>query len=505
MSAPQLRRPSTLAGIAVLTLLYFAAGKFGLSLAFLHASATPVWPCTGLAVAALLLFGRRLWPGVALGAFLVNLTTAGSPWTSAAIAFGNAVEALLIAAWVQRYARGREAFQRPQDIFAFVILAGLGTAISATIGVTSLALGGYAAWPNYAPIWITWWFGDVISAIMWTPLFLLWISTPVRRVPVSCWVEALGLLGAAAVVGQLVFGVGSPVSARHYPVTFLYLPVLVWAAFRFGRRGAITVVFILSGMALRGTLHGVGLFALLGHNESLLVLQAFMATITLTVLVLASLVAEQQRAAQAVHASLQEKEILLKEIHHRVKNNLQTIASLLNLQLGSSREEGTLQALRDSQSRIKAIALVHEKLYQSTSLSSIDLGHYVRDLTQQVQSLVGRPGAVEFEVHAEDIHLGIDAAIPCGLMLHEMLTNAVKHAFPDGRTGRVAVRLAWEREGVWRLVVQDNGVGLPPEVDFKHATSLGLQLIRMLAEQIHGTVELTRDGGTTFSICVKRV
>src|SRR5437762_11371007 len=147
--------------LVALTGVYFAAGKLGLSLAFVHASATAVWPPTGIALAALLLFGTRVWPGVLIGAFLVNVTTAGSAVSSAGIAIGNTLEALLAAYLVNRYAGGRYAFEGLRNVVRFAILAALvSPVVSATFGVTSLCATGYAEWADFGPIWLTWWLGD---------------------------------------------------------------------------------------------------------------------------------------------------------------------------------------------------------------------------------------------------------------------------------------------------------------------------------------------------------
>ena len=152
-------------------LLYVLTGKVGLDLAFLHASATPVWPPAGIALAALLILGIRIWPIFFVGAFLINISTAGSVATSLAIALGNTLEAVLGAALVNRFAGGRDALDRVRNIFLFVLLAGfLSTTVSATIGVTSLALGGFARWSDYGSIWLTWWLGDAAGDLIVAPL-----------------------------------------------------------------------------------------------------------------------------------------------------------------------------------------------------------------------------------------------------------------------------------------------------------------------------------------------
>lgn len=265
-------------------------------LAFVHASATAVWPPTGIALAAILLLGYRVWPGVLLGAFLANVTTEGTAATSAGIAVGNTLEALVGAYLVNRFAGGRNVFERPQHILRFAVLAGMvSTTVSATFGVTSLALGGVAPWSKYGAIWLTWWLGDAGGALIVTPLLLLWIGR--RRLPVDSrrLLEALFMLASLIFIGQMVFGGWVPIRLQNRPIAFLCIPVLVWVAYRFGQRGTATAVFVLSGLAIWGTLRGFGPFALGTPNEALLLLQGFMAVTTVMAMVLAAAVAESRR------------------------------------------------------------------------------------------------------------------------------------------------------------------------------------------------------------------
>src|SRR5213080_1881690 len=171
-----LRRVGLLVALAA---VYVIAGKLGLKLAFENASATPVWPCTGIALAAFVLLGYDVWPAVLAGSFLVNLTTAGSVATTLGIATGNTLEGLAGAYLVNRFAHGAHAFDRPQDVFKFAVLAGLAsTTVSPFFGVTSLALGGYADWAEYGRIWLTWWLGDAGGALIVAPVLLLWGQDP---------------------------------------------------------------------------------------------------------------------------------------------------------------------------------------------------------------------------------------------------------------------------------------------------------------------------------------
>src|SRR5437773_3855322 len=251
--------PVVVLGLAA---VYALAGKLGLLLAFVHASATAVWPPTGIALAAFLLLGYRVWPGIFLGAFLVNLTTAGSVATTLGIATGNTLEGLAGDYLVNRSAHGAHAFDRPQDIFNFAVLAGLAsTTVSPFFGVTSLALGGYADWADYGRIWLTWWLGDAGGALLVAPVLLLWgQDIRVQWTPAQAS-EAGLMLATVGLVGLAVFGGVLPTSLESDLLPYLCIPVLVWAAFRFSPREAATAMLLLAGMAIWGTLSGFGPFA----------------------------------------------------------------------------------------------------------------------------------------------------------------------------------------------------------------------------------------------------
>jgi PAS domain S-box-containing protein len=213
---------------------------------------------------------------------------------------------------------------------------------------------------------------------------------------------------------------------------------------------------------------------------------------------------ERKQMEEALRLSLQEGEVLLKEIHHRVKNNMQIISSILNLQARSVKDPAALECLRGSQSRIRSMALVHEKLYRSSGFSRIDFGEYVRSLASAVfQSCRTDSNQVRLDFKAEEVFLDINTAIPCGLVANEIIVNALKHAFPGGRSGVVKIRLRPLGKGEYRFVISDNGVGFPKDLDFRNTESLGMQLVILLVGQLDGTINLKRKGGTTFDIVFK--
>ncbi len=293
--------PLTSWKLVALTGVYFVAGKLGLSLAFVHASATAVWPPTGIALAALLLYGNHMWPAIFLGAFLVNVTTTGSTASSFGIAAGNTLEALLGVWLVTRWADGRDVFVRTRSFFAFAGLAGgVATAASATVGVTSLSLAGYAGWPRFGEIWLTWWLGDMAGALVVTPVLLLWGADRTRRRGRPGALELALVLALVALVGGFVFDGLGPIRMSRYPLEFLCIPPLVYAAFRFGQREAATCVALLAVLAILGTLEGHGPFARDSQNESLLLLQAFLMVLTIVTIPLAAVVRERERSQTAL-------------------------------------------------------------------------------------------------------------------------------------------------------------------------------------------------------------
>jgi two-component sensor histidine kinase/amino acid transporter len=217
---------------------------------------------------------------------------------------------------------------------------------------------------------------------------------------------------------------------------------------------------------------------------------------------------ERKRAQDALRSSLQEKDALLKEVHHRVKNNMQVVSSLLNLQLDFLPDAQARPFIVDTQSRIAAMALVHEKLYQSDDLAWVDFADYLRELTENIAaSFSPSASEIRFTLEADEIRLAIDAAIPCGLIINELVSNAYKHAFPDGRTGAVNVVLKRRSPGFIVMRVADTGRGIPLGLDLRRTESLGMQLVFTLAQQIQGEIEIKSSPGegTVFELTVPEI
>lgn len=210
---------------------------------------------------------------------------------------------------------------------------------------------------------------------------------------------------------------------------------------------------------------------------------------------------ERKKAEEQITASLQEKTVLLREIHHRVKNNLQVISSLLNLQSGYIEDRKSLEIFRESQTRVRSMALIHEKLYQSKDLYKIEFSEYIKSLAKDLFSSYNVDNErIKLKSEMEGIFFEIDTAILCGLIINELVSNSLKHAFPGRRNGEIDIILNKGSEGNYTLIVKDNGVGFPPAINFRKTDSLGLQLVNTLTEQLGGTIDLYKNGMTEFKI-----
>ena len=302
--------------IGILAVIYFIAGKLGLMLASMHTSASPVWPPAGIALAALLLLGYRAWPAIFIGAFLVNVTIAGNVATSFAIGTGNTLEALVGAWLVNRFAGGTNVFDRPEGVFRFALAAGISAIISPTFGVTSLGVASFADWANYGAIWLTWWLGDLTGVLVFTPLVLLWSVASKRRWTKREAAEVGILFLLLVLLSGVVFGGWPAVSTRNYPIVLVCGPIVIWTAFRFRQRESATGIFILSAIAVWGTLHGFGPFIRETENQSLLAVQWWTAILSITAMALSAGMAERRR----VEEELERQKILL-ECANRTKDH----------------------------------------------------------------------------------------------------------------------------------------------------------------------------------------
>jgi PAS domain S-box-containing protein len=283
------------AQLAATGVLYWAFAKFGLALASINASASPIWAPSGLALAATLLWGYRVAPAIFTAAFFINLATAGTIYTSLAIGVGNTLEAMVGAALIRRFC-GPNVFDSPVDVAKFGLICCLaGTPLAATIGVVSLALTGFAAWDNFAPIWATWWLGDLGGIIVVAPPILLWAKSDRRLFAAEEILESFAVFLAAAVIGLIAFSPFAAQTADRAALAFLSILPLMWAALRRGQRDTATVALILSVFAVWGTMAGSGPFASPVPNDAFLLLLMFTISTVMPSLALAADVAGRAR------------------------------------------------------------------------------------------------------------------------------------------------------------------------------------------------------------------
>ena len=348
-----MRKPYSLSWIGLVagvTLVQYLAVRLGLVMGIAHGNVSPVWPATGFAMAILLRFGVNLWPGVAVGSFLGLLQTG----VGASVVMGEAAAALLEAVTavylVRRWIFEDDPFSKTRDVIRFCILAGgLATAISATVGVVSLCLGGVVPWKSFSYLWGTWWLGDVMGALIVAPFLIIWTTPGGWRLDRATWAKT-GLVFALLILAGILAFWGPFVSSTgvsDYPIAFLTLPLVVSATFLAGRRGATAACLICSAMAISGTVQGLGPFFRGSVNESLLLLQSYLVVISVTATILAAVLRERNRALAGLRRSQD-------DLENRIAERTQELtASNMQLKREVAERKQAEEALRESEERYR--------------------------------------------------------------------------------------------------------------------------------------------------------
>jgi signal transduction histidine kinase/ActR/RegA family two-component response regulator len=520
--------------IATLGLLfagYLVAAKLGLAFASVHPSASPIWPPTGIALAAMLLLGRDVWPAIFAGAFVANVTTEGSIATSLAIAAGNALEGVAGSYLVERYARGARALDSPPDIFRFAALAGLlSTMLSPTLGVTALSLGGFAAWDAYATIWVTWWLGDAAGALLVTPVCLVWNSPAPFRWDQARRLEGVLLLLALVATGIVAFG-GVSESMRNAPLSFLCIPPLVWTAFRFRQRETAIAILVLTTIAMWGTLREVGPFAVEGPIEGVLLLQAFMGTMSVMAMTVAALVAEHRRILAAelgartdAEAASLAKDTFLAMLGHELRNPLAAVTTAVHVLDRVVPLEGKASHVHGIiATQVAQLARIVDDLLDLTRVTTgkivlqrarLDLNQFVARLLDTLDA-TGVTGRHEVRFDGKSAWIDVDAT-RLEQVVNNLVTNALKYTPPGGR---IDVTVSAEY-GQAILRVADTGMGIAPEMlprifdvftqgdpgidRSKGGLGIGLTLVKRLTELHGGAVEAASGGAGRGSVFIVR-
>jgi PAS domain S-box-containing protein len=412
------------AGLAAIGVAYFALAKFGLALASINPSATPVWPPTGFALAVVLLWGYRVWPAIFIGAFTVNALTAGSLGTSLAIATGNTLECLMTGYLINRWSNGKNTFETPMGVVRFAALClAPGTLISATIGVGTLALAGYAAWGNLHSVWITWWLGDTAGALVITPVLVLWLTAPAQAFARQQLLQSGLVVLVAVAVGLLAFSPLLEQTGARGPLSFLAILPLILAAVHRGQRDTALAALLLSGFAIWGTLMNGGPFARDSLNDSFLMLLAFIISTAAPSLVLSADAAVRKRVEQSLREAHE-------DLNQRVSRRTTELEHAIEALQGEVEERSEIET-----------KLLEQRVHLLEAQRMANLGSWVWDIprnkvtwSEQIFEIYGlSPDAFQgtFEdylarVHADD---------------RDRVRDAVMRAYREGGEFRIDERI----------------------------------------------------------------
>ncbi len=499
--------------VSLVGLAYYAAARVGLALAFGHSNVTPVWPPSGIAVAALLILGRRYWPALALAAFLVNLTTGLPPAVALVLATGNTLEYTLAASLLLRFALD-DRFHRLRDL---ILLATLGAIVSplvaATFGTAGLWVGGVIPSIAVPTVWTLYWVGDGMGILVFAPLILVWRHARTSHLSPVRWVEAGSLALAVGLTAGVVFlkGVNLP---------YLIFPLAIWAAVRFGQRGAAATAFAASGVAIWGTIHGLGPFDQGATTERLANLQLYMAAFTLTGLALAAAVLSRRDSEQQLQATNEELEAFAYTVSHDLRAPLRAVDGFSRMLLAGDSANMTEETAHHL-GRIAENASQMGNLIDAL-LSFARLGQ--RPLDRQVVSLstIARQVLDRLDLDATATEIVVDEMPPCsadpvllGQVYQNLLDNAVK--FTQGRA-QPRIEVGWKRtpraEHGPVYYVRDNGAGfdmryvgklfgvfqrLHRQAEFP-GTGAGLAIARRIVLKHGGQMwaDAIKDEGATF-------
>jgi len=531
-------------GLVGIGVIYFALARGGLALASINPSATPIWPPTGFALAAVLLWGYRTWPAIFAASLIVNATIAGSIATAIAIATGNSLEAVVGAYLINRWSNGRNTFSTPNSVARFALICVvIATPISPGIGVTSLATAGYTEWTNFANIWVTWWLGDVTSALVLTPVIVLWALSDYHVFNRNEFWETVGVLATAVAVGLIAFSPLIEQTPSRDPLGFLAILPLLWAALRRGPRDTATVALVLSGITIWGTLKGAGPFATANLNVSLLLLVMFFISITVPSLLLSADVAVRKKAEENMgRAQIElERKVVERtqelELANAAKSRFLAVAShdlrqplhALGLFVGQLRSPlDSIERDRIVERIDTAVVEMNELFNALLDIYKLDAGALTANLTDfPIAHLLRRLEATFIQTTLKKgLRLRV---IPSSawvrsdiILLERILLNLVSNAVRYTSRGGVLIGCRRRRE-VLHIEVWDSGPGIPEdqqqkifgefyqradgERDRHGGLGLGLAIVDRLQRLLEHPVELTSivGRGSRFTIVVPAV
>ena len=521
---PRARYPATPILILALASLYFVLARLGLSVATVAQSVTLVWPCAGVALVALLLFGNRLWPGVALGALLVNALTPGVPFLSAVgMAAGNTLAALL-AAYLLRRAGFRLSLERVRDVVLFLILAaGLSPTLSATFGSLSLWSGGVISGAQVGMAWRVWWLGDLMGDLIVAPLLLSLVERAGRRKPPYRWKEAVGLSASLLAINLIAFGAFHFLTSRLIQ-PYVVFPVLIWAALRFLVLGAAGANLIVAGTSVWATVDGRGPFSGGALGESLFQEQIFMAVIAFTTLILGAAAAERRRAIRLRDQFLSMTAHELRTPLTPMKLQMHLLRRTLESASGSA-DQRVVEQLRKKvllfDKQIDRLTRLVDELLDvsrvqtgqlTLKLTEFELGPVVREVVEAFSEELALAKSI-VEVRTEDGVQGVWDRLRIQQVVSNLLTNAMKY----GRGGPIVVTVdSWAPHRSARVAISDSGAGIPlaeqqtifeafergSHVPGVGGLGLGLYIVARIVEAHHGSISVNSQlgVGSTFTV-----
>ena len=534
-------------------LAYFVCAKVGLALASINPSATPIWPPTGLALAAVMLWGYRVWPAVFVAAWLANATTAGSIYTSSAIALGNTLECVLGAYLIARWSDGLRTFDTPGGVVRFALISLAAAApLSATIGVAALSSAGYVAGDHLASTWLTWWLGDLAGALVITPVLVLWLMRRPWPWQGGELLETGLVLAGAMAVGIIAFSPLFEQTVNRDPLGFLAILPLMWAALRRGQRDTATVALLLSGFAVWGTMADGGPFARGTLNESLLLLLMFMISTAVPTLALSADVAVRRATERSLRAAHQELDRIVHErtaaleetrqaLHQAQKmealgqltggiahdfNNVLTVitnslaavrASLSGDAKNRKRLDHALQAARNGAVLIQQMLVFARR--HPLDLRPMDVNRVIRPTLKMLSRSCPELVDVRTDL-AADLRPATADATQLQAAILNLAINACD-AMPAGGTLTIRTANLADRAQVPAdlppadyicIAVSDTGTGMTPEVlarafepffttkEIGKGTGLGLSMVYSATQQMGGAVDVASDPGTGTTV-----
>jgi two-component sensor histidine kinase/integral membrane sensor domain MASE1 len=500
-------RLQVLYGMLLVGAGYYTTALIALQLAFKPDFISAVWLPNAVLLTALLVTHPRQWPywlAAAVPAELAaDIPNGIAPIVAVKFVLADWIEVLIAATLLRRVLIYKLSFDRMRGLLFYFACAVVAAPFIAAFPGAYLT----GSDPMASPYWTRfyrWFLSDALTHLVVTSTFLVWWSSRFQmrsQMKNTRILETTLLLLGLMISSVYTFGGFASNATLHPWMLTLPIPFLLWAAARFGVRWTLTSSFLMTLTAIFTSSKGMGPFTELSPAMNVLNLQIFLMLPLASVITVAAALEERARAEQLVSVSLREKETLLKEVHHRVKNNLQVITGLLDMQSLNISDSSEREVFRDSRNRVLTMALIHEDLYRSPDLAGLDFGDYIQGLLRNLSASMGiNAELVNVEIDAQHRELIIDTALPVSLIINELVSNAFKHAFPGGRQGRLRIGFRATGTATYELVVSDDGVGLPADLDIQKLDSLGIKLVRILTEQLGGTLKLEREGGTTFTI-----